>query len=213
MTKFASIGHTAPQKAAFSLPQSGSPAQRELPAMHQPTPSLYRAATRSGSSFQIRLLPLSIEKPRAAGAPPNAVAFFASLYRAARRSWSSPQCSSLLRLSLSSSPVQRELPQIGLLPLSIEQPRAAGASPESASSLPQSDSPAQRELPPNQPPPSLNRAASRSGSPPPPKSSLLPPSIGQAPRSGSSPQCSLLPLSIEQPHAALPPNAVSCLSV
>ena len=212
MTKFASIGHTAPRKAASSLPQSGSPAQRELPAMHQPTPSLYRAATRSGSSFQIRLLPLSTEQPRAAGAPPNAVAFFASLYRAARRSWSSPQCSSLLRLSLSSSPVQRELPpnrtspslhraaprsgsfpRISLLPPSIGQPRAAGAAPKATSSLSQSGSLAQRE--------------------PPPKISLLPPSIGQAPRSGSSPQCSLLPLSIEQPHAALPPNAVSCLPV
>ena len=87
--------------------------------------------------------------------------------------------------------------------------------PQKATSLSLSSSPAQRELPPKQPPPSLYRAAPRSGSSPqisllplaslssspaqrklPPKQS--PPSLYRAaPRSGRSPQSSLLPLSVE----------------
>ena len=233
----------APPESASSLPQSGSPAQREQPPK-QPPSSLYRPPPRSGSSPRISLLPPSIGQPRAAGAPPKAASF----------------------LSQSGSPVQRELPpnqpppslnraaprsgsspRISLLPLSIGQPRAAGAPPKAASFLSQSGSPVQRELPPNQPPPSLNRAAPRSGSSP--QSSLLPLSIGQPraagappesasslpqsgspaqreqppkqppsslyrppPRSGSSPQSSLLPLSIEQPRAAgAPPESASSL--
>ena len=167
----------------------------------QPPPSLNRAVPRSGSSPEISLLPPSIGQARAAGAPPKAAS----------------------SLSLSSSPAQRELPPnaAGLLPLSIEQPRAA---------ISLSSSPAQRELPPKQPPPSLNRTAPRSGSSP--QSSLLPlaslssspaqrklppkqspPALYRAaPRSGSSPQSSLLPLSVEQPRAGgAPPNAASSL--
>ena len=94
-----------------------------------------------------------------------------ALYRTAPRSGSSPRKS--------------------LLPPSIEQPRAAGAPPERASSLHLSSSPAQRELCQKEPSPSaLYRAA---------------------PCSGISPRESLLPTSIEQPRAAgeLPEKAQS----
>ena len=209
----------APPEAASSLSQSSSPAQRELP-QKQPPPSLNRAAPRSGSSPRSSLLPLSIEQPRAAGAPPEAASSLRlwsspaqrelpqkqpppSLYGAAPRSGSSPK-SSLFSpsIDLSSSPAQRELPQMkppspslngaaaprsgssprsSLFSPSIEQPRAAGAPPEAASSLPLWSSPAQRELPQMLPLLSLYRAAPR---------------IHKASRN------SLLPLSIEQPRAA-----------
>ena len=107
------------------------------------------------------LLLHTIGQPRAAEIPHKEPP--PSLYRAAPRSGSSPRKGLLL------SP-------------STEQPRAAGAPPERASSLPLSSSPVQRELPQKGPPPSFYRAAPRSGS------SLrkimassLPPSIGRPP--------------------------------
>ena len=128
----------APPEAASSVPQLSSPAQRELP-QKEPTPSLNRAAPRSGSSPRSSLFRPSIKQPRAAGAPPE-------------RAYSVPQ---------SGSPAQRQLPQkqpptpspnqaaprsgssprSSLLRPSIKQPRAAGASPERASPVPQSSSP------------------------------------------------------------------------
>ena len=113
------------------------------------------------------------------------------------------------------------------LPLSTdEQPRAAGAPPERVSySLPQSSSPAQREIPirkslllPSNGQPRgagallermssslryLNRAAPRSGRSP-RKTERAPsfPLYRAAPCSGSTPRKGLLPTSIEQPHAA-----------
>ena len=109
----------APPEAASSLPLWSSPAQRELP-QKQPLLSLYRL----------------IEQPRAAGAPPD-------------------EDSSLSQSS--SSPAQRELPQPllplyraaprmhkasrnSLLPLSIEQPRAAGGVSSLPKLLPSSSS-------------------------------------------------------------------------
>ena len=87
------------------------------------------------------------------------------------------------------------------MPPSIQQPRAAGAPPETASSLHQSCSPAQRELPEKQAPPSINPAAPRSGNSL--RNRLLPPSINPAaPRSGGSSRNRLLPLSMGQPRAA-----------
>ena len=211
----------APESAS-SLPQSGSPAQRELPPK-QPPSSLNRAAPRSGSSPRISLLPPSIGQPRAAGATPKTASFLSlsttpaqrklppkqppsSLYRAAPRSGSSPRIS-LLPPSLA-APRSGSSPQSSLLPLSIGQPRAAGATPESASSLPQSGSPAQRELPPKQPPSSLYRAAPRIGSSP--RISLLPPSIGQ-PRAKQSKAASHLldpdsPVQRELPPKQPPPS-------
>ena len=164
------------QAAPYSVPQSSSPAQRQL-LQKQPSPSLNQAAPRSGSSPRSSLLRPSIKQPRAAAAPPE-------------RAYSVPQ---------SSSPAQRQLPQKqpppslnqaaprsgssprkSLLRPSIEQPRAAAAPPEAAPySIPQSSSPAQRQLPQKEPTPSLNRAAPRSGSSP--RSSLLRPSIKQPP--------------------------------
>ena len=148
----------APLKAASSLLESGSPAQRELP--------------------QSSLLPLSNEQPRAAGAPPKSASSLPQSGSPAQRelppkqpppsfNWaaprsgrSSPQITSLLFLSIEqpraaraplkqppsslyrAAPRSGSSPQSSLLPLSIGQPRAAGA-------------------PPKQPPSSLYRAAPR----------------------------------------------------
>ena len=60
----------APPEAASSVPQLSSPAQRELP-QKEPTPSLNRAAPRSGSSPRSSLLRPSIKQPRAAAASPE----------------------------------------------------------------------------------------------------------------------------------------------
>ena len=149
---------------------------------------------------------------------------------------------------MTGSPAQRELPQkesppslllqeaprsgrslrVSLLLPSIWQPRAAGAPPERASFLHLTGSPAQRELPKNEPPPSLLREAPRSGSSP--RKGLLPPSTEQpravgapperassfpftgSPRSGRSLRVSLLLPSIGQPRAAGdPPERASFL--
>ena len=203
-----------PPETATSLPLSISPAQRETLQKHpsignQAAPRsgrppykqhrlfLYRAAPRSGSSLKCSLLQISIKPPRAAGDPPETES----------------------SLPLSSSPAQRELPQMqpppiinqaaprsgrpprnSLLPPSTEQPRAAGAPPEAASSLPLSSSPAQRETLQKQPPSICNPAAPRSGSPPHKQHLLF--LYRAAPRSGSSPKSSLLlPLDM-QPRAA-----------
>ena len=213
----------APPEAASSLrPWSSPAAQRELPQKHQPPPSLNRAAAlRSGSSPRSSHFSPSMEQPRrAAGAPPEASASslsqsssspaqrelpqkqpHPSLNRAAApRSGSSPQKQPLLSV-YGAAPRRGSSPRRSFLPPSIssmEQPLAAGAPPEAASSLygaapcsgssPKSSlfspsidlssSPAQRELPQKQPPPSLNRAAAlRSGSSP--RSSLFSPSIEQ----------------------------------
>ena len=114
----------------------------------QPPPSLNRAVPRSGSSPEISLLPPSIGQARAAGAPPKAAS----------------------SLSLSSSPVQRELP------------------PNAASCLSLSSSHAQRELPPEQPPHSLYRAAPRSESSPQtqPPASLFRSAVGRCTDTGSN---------------------------
>ena len=198
--------------------QSSSPAQR-------------------GSSPRSSLFSPSMEQPRAAGAPPEAATSLRprSSPAAQRELPQKHQPPPSLNRAAAGSPAQRELPQkqpplslyqaaprSGSSPRSshfspsMEQPRrAAGAPPEaSASSLSQSSSsPAQRELPQKQPPPSLNRAAPRSGSSP-QKQPLL--SVyGAAPRRGSSPRSSFLPPSIssmEQPRAAgAPPEAASSL--
>ena len=131
----------SPESSASSLPQSSSPAQRERPQNHQPPPSLNRAAPRRGSFPRIMsLLPPSIEhQPRAERAP--------------------PESSDYSSLPQSGSPAQREsgVPRNTIFFQPIEQPRAAGAPPESASSLPQWSCPAQRVGAPghqNQPPPS-----------------------------------------------------------
>ena len=150
------------------------------------SPSLNRAATRSGSAPRNIIFLPPIEQPRAEGASPE---------------------SSASSLPQSSSPAQRERPQnhqpppslnraaprrgsfpriMSLLPPSIEhQPRAERAPPESSdySSLPQSGSPAQRE----------------SGVP---RNTIFFQPIEQAPRSGSSPGISLFPPSMELPRAA-----------
>ena len=83
-------------------------------------------------------------------------------------------------------------PVCSLLHPPIKQPRAAEAPPCAASSIPPSSSPAQRKLPRLLPRPSSDRAA---------------------PRSGSSPICSLLHPPIKQPRAAeAPPIAASSIS-
>ena len=124
-------------------PEAQPEAQRELiPQKHQPLLSVHRIASRSGNSPGSSILPLSIEQPRASGAPPEAAS----------------------SLPLWSSPAQRELPQMKppsrtLSQVSMEQqPRAAGgAPPEVASSLPLSSSPANSQSEQKQPsPPSLN---------------------------------------------------------
>ena len=71
----ASLNEAAPRsgsstKAASSLPPLSSPAQWEL-FQKQPPPSLNQAAPHSESFPRCRLLPPSIEQPRAAGAPPE----------------------------------------------------------------------------------------------------------------------------------------------
>ena len=125
----------APPEVASSLPLSSSPAQRELP-QKQPPPSVYGAAApRSGSSPRSSLFSPSIDSLAQRELPQKQPP--PSLNRAAPRSGSSPRSS--------------------LLPPSMEQPRAAGAPPEAASSLPLWSSPAQRELPQKQPLLSLYR--------------------------------------------------------
>ena len=158
----------APPEAATSLrPRSSPAAQRELPQKHQPPPSLNRAAAlRSGSSPRSSLISPSIKQPRAAGAPPEAATSLRpwsspaaqrelpqkhqpppSLNRAAAlRSGSSPR-SSLLPLSIEQPRAAGAPPRSSLFSPSMEQLRAEGAPPEAASSLSQSSSPAQRELP------------------------------------------------------------------
>ena len=166
-----------------------------------PTPSLNRAALRSGSSPRT-------QKQRPCSLSPI------------EQRGSSPARSSLFSPSMEQrySPVQRELPQKrSHFSPSTEQPRrAAGAPPEaSASSLSQSSSsPAQRELPQKQPPLSLYQAAPRSGSSPRSSHRLLSVHGAAPPRSGSSPRSiSLLPLSIEQqPCAAGAPPRSSLFS-
>ena len=133
-----------PDGAASSLPLSSSPAQRELPLSS--------------------LLPPSIEQPRAAGAPPNAASSLPlssspaqrelpqtqhppSLYRAAPRSGSSPKRSILPPPSQQLRAArQRKIPMKQPLPL-IEQPRAAEAPQNAASSLPHPSSSVQRKIP------------------------------------------------------------------
>ena len=130
----------APPDAASSLPQSSSPAQREL-LQKQPRLSLYRAAPRSGSSLRKSLLPAaprsgnfprksllppSIKQPRAARAPPKQHP--PSFNRAAPRSGSSLRKSHLPPLiEQPHAAASGSSPRIRLLPPSIEQPRAAAA--------------------------------------------------------------------------------------
>ena len=252
-----------PQKQGpSSLPQSSSPAQRELPQKQAPL-SINPAAPRSESSPRNSLLSPSIQQPRAAGAPPETASSLHQSSSPAQREL--PQKQPPLSIN-TAAPAQRELPQKqpplsintaaprsgssprdSLLSPSIQQPRAAGAPPETGSFLHQSSSPAQRELPQRQPPLSINPAAPRSGSSP--RNSLLSPSIQQpraagappetasslhqssspaqrelpqkqapssinqaAPRSGSSPRNELLSPSIQQPRAAgAPPETASSL--
>ena len=134
---------------------------------------LNRAAPRSGSSPRSSLFSPSVGQFRAASrAPPEADSSHAQSSSPAQREL--PQKQPLLSLN---RPVVRSerSPRGSLLPCSIEQPHEAGDPPRAASSLPQSISPAQRERPQKQPPPVLNRAAPRSGSSP--QSSLLPPAF------------------------------------
>ena len=138
----------APPERASSLPLLSSPTQRELthiesflprsgssvPQKELPPSLIESFLPRSGSSPRNSLLPPSIIQPRAAAAPPE-------------RAYSS--------LNQSISPAQRQLhqkqpppsfnrsaPRSGssarkiFLPPPIEQPRAAGAPPERASSIP-----------------------------------------------------------------------------
>ena len=181
----------APPEAASSVPQLSSPAQRELP-QKEPTPSLNRAAPRSGGSPRSSpLLHPPIKQPRAAAAPPEAASSVPQSSSPAQRELPQkeppPSLNQAAPYSVpqSSSPAQQEIPQkeptpspnqaaprsgssprSSLLRPSIKQPRAAGAPPERAYSVPQSSSPAQRQLPQKQPSPSLNQAAPRSGSSP-----------------------------------------------
>ena len=84
-----------------------------------------------------------------------------------------------------SNPCTRRPPRNNIFPPpSNEQPRAAGASQERASSLHPSSSPAQRELPQIEHHLSLHRAAPRSGSFP--KLSIISPSIEQPRAPGAS---------------------------
>ena len=173
---------------------------------------LYRAAPRSGSSPKIKQRP-------------------PSLHRVAPRSGSS-LTRRLLPPSIEQPRAAGTPPKVTSSP-SIEQPCAAGGPPKSASSQPQLSRPSQRDLPQEQPPPSLYRAAPRSrsslrssllplsivhtfasGAPPNPQNQP-PPSIHRAaPRSGSSPRSRPLPPSIEQPRAVgSPPKAASSLSL
>ena len=230
---------TQKQRPCSLSPIAQPRAARELPQKQPLLYSVHGAAPRSGSSPRSSHFSPSTEQPRrAAGARP-------------------PEASASSLSQSSSSPAQRELPQkqpllsvhgaarpprsgssprsISLLPLSIEQqPCAAGAPPEAASSLSQSSSPAQRELPPEAAS-SLRLLSSSAHRELPQKE--LPPSLyqlyGAAPHSGSSPRSSLLPLwsspaqrelpqkqpllslyrLIEQPRAAgAPPEAASSLS-
>ena len=170
----------APPEAASSLPLSSSPAQRELP-QKQYLLFLYRAAPRSGSSSRSSIFSSSIEQPRAAGAPPEAASSFPlssspaqrelpqkqpppSLNYAVMCGRSPPRCSLLPPPIMQPRAVERPSRDSLVSPY-IQQPRAARALLETASSLSPSSSPAQRELPQKQPPPSLRYAASRSGIP------------------------------------------------
>ena len=195
----------APPEAASSLPLSSSPAQRELPEKQGPPsispaaphsgislrnrllpPSINPAAPRSGSSPKNKLLPPSIEQPRAAGAPPETASSLHQYCSPAQREL--PQKQPLLSIN-TAAPSSGSSPRNSLFSPSILQPRAAGAPPDTASSLPLSSSPEQRELPQKQPLLSINPAA---------------------PRSGSSTRNSLLPLSIGQPRAAGNPHESAC---
>ena len=121
---------------------------------------------------------------------------------AARRQQSSSR-SSLLHPSIAQA--RRAVgapPETGQVRPSIEQSHKARVLlPRSSFSLPQTGSPAQRELPEKEPP-SFNQAAPRSGSSAP--SSLLPHPIKHQPRAAGAlrPPKQLLPPSIEQPRAA-----------
>ena len=165
---------SSPRNKSLLLPSppSSSPAQRQLPQKN-PAPPLHRAAPRSGSSPRKSLLLPSIEQPCAAEAPPE---------RASSYPLSSSPAQRQLPRKEPPPPLHRAAPRSGssprksLLLLSIEQPRAAEAPPERASSLPAlTGSPAQRKLPQKEPPLPLHRAALRSGSSP--RKSLLLPSI------------------------------------
>ena len=106
-----------------------------------------------------------------------------SLYRAAPRSGSSPRSS--------------------LFSPYIEQPRAAGASPETGPSFHQSGSPAQRKFPEKQAPASLHQSCSPAQREVPrQKQPLLSINNPAAPRSGISLRNMPLPPSIQQPRAA-----------
>ena len=143
--------------------RSSSPAQWELLHLVPPPSPCYQAAPHSGSSPSIYL-------PRS------------SLDRAAPCSGSSPICSLVRPPIKQPRAAEAPVPMCCLLHPPIEQPRAAGAPLFATSSLLRSSSPAQRELPHLQPPPSPHDRA--------------------ALRSGSSPNCCLVPPQIEQPRAA-----------
>ena len=162
-----------------AAPRSGSSHRKTLlrPSIKQPpTPSLNRAAPRSGSSPRKSLLRPSIEQPRAAAAPPEAAPYSIpqkqpppSLNQAAPRSGSFPRSSPLhpsIKQPRAAGAPQKQPPtpspnqaaprsgsssRSSLLRPSIKQPRAAAAPPEAASSVPQSSSPAQRQLPQKEP--------------------------------------------------------------
>ena len=159
----------APQETGSSLLQSSSPAQRELPqkqvppcspAQRQPrpqkenSPSLNRAAPRSGSNPKEAFSLPSVKQPRAAEAPP--IAASSSLLRSSSPAQQelphlqprpSPHCHQAAPRSgrshrnrfLPAAPRSGSPPRKSILPPSIEQPRAAGAPPETASSLQQDE--------------------------------------------------------------------------
>ena len=164
-------------------PRSGRPPQKQPPSICNP------AAPRSGSApHNSSIFSSSIEQPRAAGAPPKQPPSICN--PAAPRSGSAPHKQHLLFL-YRAAPRSGRSPQSSLLQVSIKQLRAAGYPSEAAFFHLKSNSPAQRELPQKQLPPTLNPAVSRSGSTP--HKQHLPVLYRAAPRSGSSPRSSLLP--------------------
>ena len=134
----------APPKTSFSLPPSSSPAQRELP-QKQPLLSINTAAPRSGSSLRNRPFLHQSSSPAQRELPQTQPLL--SLYQqAAPRSGSSTR-NRLLPLSIGQPPRSGKSPRISLFSPSIRRPCTAGAPLDTASSLPLSSSPAQRELP------------------------------------------------------------------
>ena len=138
----------APPERAFSLPQLSSPAQRELPQKEPPPPSppSISPAQRELPQEAASSPPLWSSPAQRELRPKSSIFSPLSTYRASPRSGSSrPQMKPPPSLNGAAAPRSGSSHRSSVFSPSIEQPREFTKRAETASSLSQLSSPAQRE--------------------------------------------------------------------